>query len=115
LLTTSGLVFSSAATTTVNNVLMAFVDGTANATFDNVAWTGFANANGSALFTVNRTGGPYTFNGFNFGGAGFSASSTEHFVSNAGAANISMLGATPGGGVLGTHYIKPGSGTVSWP
>jgi len=115
LLTTSGLVFSSAATTTVNNVLMAFVDGTANATFDNVAWTGFANANGSALFTVNRTGGPYTFNGFNFGGAGFSASSTEHFVSNAGAANISILGATPGGGVLGTHYIKPGSGTVSWP
>ncbi|MEA3244570.1 MAG: hypothetical protein U9Q74_00290 [Gemmatimonadota bacterium] len=115
LLTVSGLSFSSAGATTVTNVLLALVNGTSNATFDNVAWTGFTNANGGALFTVNRTGGPFTFNGFNFSGAGFSASSTEHFVTNAGAANISILGATPSSGILNTHFLKSGSGTVTWP
>jgi hypothetical protein len=113
-LSVTSLNFSSAELTTVNNVLIYFY-GSGSATFDNVAWTGFTDASSGALFRINSPATSYTFNGWNFSGAGFAASATDRFVINEGAANITIAGANPSPGVAGTHYFQAGGGTITWP
>jgi hypothetical protein len=113
-LTTSGLNFSSAAATNISNVRITLVDGTSNTNFGNVNFSGYLSAGGAAILNVNRTGAAVLFSALNFGTAGFSATSTEHFVSNQGSANLSILASNPASGTLGIHFTKPGSGAVAW-
>lgn len=104
-LTTSGLNFGGPGSSlTISNVAIRFVDGTANATFNNVSWTwGFAF--GGDVLTVNRSA-PSVFDGHDF--TNVPLASGGHWVNNTGAGAVSMTNATPG-----TASGKL-AGNVSW-
>jgi hypothetical protein len=111
-----GLLFTNAQTTTFTKVVVHFTNGTSNATFDKASFAGFADAGGNALLIVDRSSGSYTFNNVDFGGAGFVPTSGNTFVKNLGAGNLTIANTTaaPVNGILNTHYVKVGTGSVTW-
>jgi hypothetical protein len=114
-LTVAGLTQSGASTPmTISDVALKFVDGTSNATFSNVAFTGYASFAG-ALFEVARTsGGPYSFSALDFSAAAL-PDTNRVYLKNSGSQAVVMLMANPTTGISGTHWINIGGGTVSWP
>jgi hypothetical protein len=114
LLTTSGLNQTGTDPMNFTNALLKFLDGTSNATFDNVNFNGFSAAFAGSIFESARSGGPYTFgSGFplNFGSAGFAASATAHFINNSGTATLNING-LPSFGGSGIEWV--GTGPVCW-
>jgi hypothetical protein len=114
LLTASALAgFTTGSPTLISNVSILLGNG-ASAVFNDVTFSGYHAGFSGSIFAINRSGGPFTFSGLNFSGAGFTPSATAHFIHNVGPANITIAGSVPAAGTLGTHYITTG-GTVSWP
>jgi hypothetical protein len=110
LLTVSGLNFGSAYAIGISNVMLKFIDGTANATFDNVTWSGFPTPFSMDVFTVARSDATaLTFNGHNFA---VTVDSTGHYLKNLGSANIHMATPTPS---TVTTEITTSGGTITWP
>ncbi|MCC7195415.1 MAG: hypothetical protein IT356_07670 [Gemmatimonadaceae bacterium] len=116
-ITASGLSFSSAATTNVSGALIVLT-GTGSAVFDNVAFTGSVTGWGGtygdlALFNVNRAVGTFTFTGLDFSGMP-TASATDHYVTNLGAANIAIMSANPSSATSGVEWVAKSTGSVAW-
>ena len=118
LLTVSGLNQSAAQPMALNNVSLKFVDGTANATFDNASFANFPASFAGVMCEVNRSGGPYTFNTLSFTGTLFSSG---RYVRASGAANVVLVAPSPLSAAAGAlcacapWFDNISTGTVTWP
>jgi hypothetical protein len=111
LLTVSGLNQAGATTPmTFSDVALRFVDGTPNATFENVTFQGLAGYAGAVVETARTSGGPYTFRSLDFSAlTGLSTGAV--FVMNSGSPLLNILTSTlPAPPFIGTPF----TGNVIW-
>ena len=114
LLTTSGLNQTAADQMTFSNAMLKFVDGTANATFQNVVFSSYLTPfTGSVLEVARSTATTIASPDFRL--VGFAPSVTAHLLNNSGSGTVTFVSPQPTGGVLGTAYIITGTGVVVWP
>jgi hypothetical protein len=111
-LTIGGLVLNGASQFTLNNVSLRFVDGTSDATMNNVRFTGFPPNYGGVVLEVARTTGPaLTFNALSFD---VTLSVTGRLLRNSGSQTVTILSSMPANGVLNVTYDITGTGGVVW-
>jgi len=102
-----------------NNVSLKFVDGTANATFNNVTFANFPASFSGIMLEVNRSAGPLTFNNLSFTGTLFS--SGGRYVRASGAANVVLVAPVPLSAAASAAcacalwFDNISTGTVTWP
>lgn len=113
MLTTAGL--TNTQPLQMVGVTGTFVDGTANKTFDNVAWMAFPASFTGNVFTVNRADATLTFNSHNFGAVTLSSAPQGHYLVNLGASAIHMATPTPSTATAGIEFLNSGTGSVIWP
>ncbi len=115
-LTVSGLNQTGATAMSFINVALRFVDGTSNATFNQVSFIGLPT--GAVMFEVARTtGGPFTFTSLNFNGL----LSGGLYMLNSGSQAVTLVSPNPsaasansGCGCV-TYQNTTGTGSIAWP